>query len=122
MKVFFLHLVNVNECKIPLLNLKNTFMMIFMLFSSGQEDMLKQKRIILLEAGPRQNFTLKETYNNRTCTLSPASIALFNSQYNNSILCSFELLCKKTWLLGFRLSTNQAVQPQKMARGLKFRK
>ena len=47
----------------------------------GHEELLKGKRIVLLEAGPRKSFTLRDTYNNRTCTLSPASIDLFQSEY-----------------------------------------
>lgn len=43
----------------------------------GHEELLKQKRILLLEAGPKKEFRLRETYNNRTCTLSPASTQLF---------------------------------------------
>ena len=34
---------------------------------------------------------------------------------------SNETRCEKTGLRGFRPETNRAVQPQKMARGLKFR-
>ncbi|XP_052770148.1 ubiquinone biosynthesis monooxygenase COQ6, mitochondrial-like [Mya arenaria] len=43
----------------------------------GHESLLQNKKIVLLEAAPKKKFTLTENYGNRTCTLSPGSIALF---------------------------------------------
>ncbi|KAL4238735.1 putative ubiquinone biosynthesis monooxygenase [Mactra antiquata] len=45
--------------------------------SLGHESVLQNKKIILLEAAPQKQFKLTEKLSNRTCTLSPASIQLF---------------------------------------------
>ncbi|KAL3873135.1 hypothetical protein ACJMK2_036289 [Sinanodonta woodiana] len=45
----------------------------------GHEELLKHKRVILLEAAPKREFKLPETFSNRTCTLSLATIKLLNS-------------------------------------------
>ncbi|KAH3852894.1 ubiquinone biosynthesis monooxygenase COQ6, mitochondrial-like [Dreissena polymorpha] len=43
----------------------------------GHESLLQNRRIVLLEAAPKKGFSLTEKYGNRTCTLSPASVSLF---------------------------------------------
>ncbi|XP_060572224.1 ubiquinone biosynthesis monooxygenase COQ6, mitochondrial-like [Ruditapes philippinarum] len=43
----------------------------------GHESILQNKRIVLLEAAPKKTLILSESYGNRTCTLSPATVQLF---------------------------------------------
>ncbi|XP_045167688.1 ubiquinone biosynthesis monooxygenase COQ6, mitochondrial-like [Mercenaria mercenaria] len=42
----------------------------------GHESLLQNKKIVLLEAAPKKTLILSESYGNRTCTLSPATIQL----------------------------------------------
>jgi hypothetical protein len=53
---------------------------IYVFFISGHESILQNKRIVLLEAAPKKTLILSESYGNRTCTLSPATVQLFESK------------------------------------------
>ena len=47
-------------------------------FFSGKEDFLRDKKIVLLESSPDKKYVLSESYSNRTCAISPATVSLFN--------------------------------------------
>lgn len=44
----------------------------------GKEEFLKHKKIVLLESAPEKKYVLPETFSNRTCALSPATVKLFD--------------------------------------------
>ncbi|XP_060074577.1 ubiquinone biosynthesis monooxygenase COQ6, mitochondrial-like [Ylistrum balloti] len=45
----------------------------------GHEELLKDKKIVLLEAASKKNYTVPDTFSNRTCAISPSSVDLLNS-------------------------------------------
>ncbi|XP_069118541.1 ubiquinone biosynthesis monooxygenase COQ6, mitochondrial-like [Argopecten irradians] len=45
----------------------------------GHEELLKDKKIVLLEAAAKKSYSVPETFSNRTCAISPSSVDLLNS-------------------------------------------
>lgn len=45
----------------------------------GHEELLKEKKIVLLESAPKKTFTLSDMFSNRTCAISPSSVDLLSS-------------------------------------------
>ena len=48
----------------------------------GHEPMFEGKKVLLLEAGPKQNFDqpLPDKFFNRTCSLNAGSVSLLRSE------------------------------------------
>ena len=54
----------------------------FVILSVGHEPMFEGKKVMLLEAGPKQTFEdpLPEKFYNRTCAISAGSVSLLSSE------------------------------------------